>query len=285
MDRRDLWSILVPLTMGIILISIGLKRMRIKPAFYTPSPLCWPGGKKKLVKEILKRIPPHRIYVEPMIGAGHIYWAKTPSEVEVINDINPELMKWYKELKTKEVFNCDLTPSKERFYEIKEKQNRSFCDFLYLTKLSYGCAGEHFGKGSMVKSCLERDDPSKCTVERFANDFDKYRQRMRNTLVLNKDYREVLHKYDSPETFFYIDPPFWRLSCPYGEGGCEVTPQELADAVKDLEGKVLISYNDHPDVREAFKGWKIEEVETKYELQRSVTGKPKQVKELLIRNY
>lgn len=247
------------------------------------SPLCWPGGKRLLVKEILLRIPPHRVYVEPFVGAGHVFWAKEPSEVEVINDLDPGLMKWYKDLKKQPHFNCDLTPNKEKFYRIKAKPRPlSFCDYLHLTKLSYGCTGKYHNLGK-ERQCRDRDDPSTCTVTKLARNFDKFRDRLRRTRILKRDYRDVLKKYDGRDTFFYLDPPFHELACPYVS--CDVNPKQIADAVRKLKGKWLLSYNDHPDVRAAFKGYRIEEVQTRYELQRSSTGTSKPVGELLINNY
>ena len=62
----------------------------------------------------------------------------------------------------------------------------------------------------------------------------------------------------------------------------------LAEAVKNLKGKVLISYDDHPDVKKAFKGshWKIEKVKIKYGFETIKPGeKHREEDELLIRNY
>ncbi len=246
------------------------------------SPLCWPGGKRRLVKRILSRIPPHRVYVEPFVGAGHVFWAKEPSKVEVINDLDPGLMKWYKDLKKRSRFACDMTPNKEKFYRIKAKPRPlSFCDYFHLIKLSYGCKGTRHDSGK-ERQCLKREDPSMCNVSKFTGKFGEYGKRLRDTIILNGDYRKVLKKFDGPDTFAYLDPPFHELSCPYVS--CDVNPRQIAGALRRLKGKWLLSYNDHPDVRAAFKGYRIEKVQTRYEMQRKVTGTSKPVVELLISN-
>lgn len=244
------------------------------------SPLCWPGGKRLMVKNILLRIPPHRIYVEPFVGAGHVYWAKEPSKVEVINDLDPGLMKWYQDLKKRSRFSCDMTPNREKFYRIREKPRPlSFCDYLHLLKFSYGCKGRNYSP-SKIEKCLEREDPSTCTVNKLADNFGEFRDRLSRTRILKRDYRDILKKFDGPDTFFYLDPPFHELSCPYVS--CDVDPRQIADAVRGLRGKWLLSYNDHPDVRAAFKGYKIEKFENQYSMDESSV---QQVYELLIRNY
>ena len=235
------------------------------------------------MKEILPRIPPHRVYVEPFVGAGHVFWAKQPSEVEVINDIDPGLMKWYQDLKERPRFACDMTPDRKKFHRIKKKPKPlGFCDYFHLIKLSYGCKGERHDRGK-ERQCIKRADPSTCNVSKFTRNFDESRKRLGHTIILNGDYRKVLKRFDSRETFVYADPPFHDKPCQYVS--CDVDPWQIADALRNLKGKWLLSYNDHPDVRAAFKGYRIEKVQTRYEMQRNVTGTSKPVVELLISNY
>ncbi|NGY69510.1 DNA adenine methylase, partial [Clostridium perfringens] len=44
------------------------------------------GGKSKLRKEIISMMPAHVCYVEPFFGAGWVYFGKSKSKIEVIND-------------------------------------------------------------------------------------------------------------------------------------------------------------------------------------------------------
>src|SRR5690349_4140510 len=59
-------------------------------------PLTYYGGKQKLAKHILPLIPKHTLYCEPFFGGGAIFFAKEPSEIEVINDNNGDLINFYK---------------------------------------------------------------------------------------------------------------------------------------------------------------------------------------------
>ena len=60
------------------------------------TPLAYYGGKQKLVPVILPLIPAHDIYIEPFVGGGALFWAKKPSNLEVINDNNRELINFIK---------------------------------------------------------------------------------------------------------------------------------------------------------------------------------------------
>src|ERR1041384_3025711 len=62
-------------------------------------PLTYFGGKQMLAKHILALIPKHNLYCEPFFGGGAIYFAKAPSEIEVVNDSNGDLINFYRVVK------------------------------------------------------------------------------------------------------------------------------------------------------------------------------------------
>ncbi len=63
------------------------------------TPIAYYGGKQQLASRIIGLIPEHRIYVEPFFGGGAVFWAKEPSEVEIVNDTNGELINFYRVLR------------------------------------------------------------------------------------------------------------------------------------------------------------------------------------------
>src|ERR1041385_4130383 len=65
------------------------------------TPITYYGGKQTLVKRLLALIPPHDLYCEPFFGGGALFFAKPPSNVEVINDTNGEVMVFFKVVQTK----------------------------------------------------------------------------------------------------------------------------------------------------------------------------------------
>ena len=95
----------------------------------------------------------------------------------------------------------------------------------------------------------------------------------------------MIELFDKPETFFYLDPPYFGCENYYGDGIFSRDDfKKLSDILKTLKGKFILSINDHPKTREIFKGFKIAKVKTNYNAGAWI-GKNKPVTELLISNY
>jgi DNA adenine methylase len=60
------------------------------------TPITYYGGKQLMVRHILPMIPEHNLYCEPFAGGAAIFFAKQPSEVEILNDTNRELINFYR---------------------------------------------------------------------------------------------------------------------------------------------------------------------------------------------
>jgi D12 class N6 adenine-specific DNA methyltransferase len=60
------------------------------------TPIPYYGGKQQLASTIISIIPNHKIYVEPFFGGGAVFFSKAPSLVEVINDLNLEMVNFYR---------------------------------------------------------------------------------------------------------------------------------------------------------------------------------------------
>ena len=58
-------------------------------------PITYYGGKQKMAQHVIPVIPPHRLYAETFFGGGAIFFQIEPSEVEVVNDTNKELINFY----------------------------------------------------------------------------------------------------------------------------------------------------------------------------------------------
>lgn len=58
-----------------------------------------PAGKKRLADRLVSLLPAHKTYVEPFAGSAAVLFAKEPSEVEVLNDADSEIVEAYRTVK------------------------------------------------------------------------------------------------------------------------------------------------------------------------------------------
>lgn len=63
------------------------------------TPISYYGGKQSMLPLILTKVPPHRVYTEPFAGGAAVFWAKRPSKLEVLNDLNGEVVNFYQVLR------------------------------------------------------------------------------------------------------------------------------------------------------------------------------------------
>jgi DNA adenine methylase len=96
------------------------------------------------------------------------------------------------------------------------------------------------------------------------------------------DYREVIEKYDAEDALIYLDPPYSELKKNWAYN-FYTSMEEVYDTVKKIKGKFILSYDNHPDVKEKFKDFFIKEVHTKYSLNN--LGVQSSTKEVLISNF
>ena len=241
------------------------------------------GGKTKIAKEIISLMPDHKTYVEAFVGGGSIYFRKPLVEINVINDKDKDIIDIYRDMRDvgldtkKMIFKAtrhafDKLKKEKKFVSKKERLFRN----IYISKFSYA--------GNRQTYWGEKEDVRKIGTkhgEIIKRNAERYIAKLKKTHILNKDFRNVIRDYDSPTTLFYFDPPYSYA----GKGHYKVvgiTPEEVYNAVKNIKGKFILSYDNSDVIRKTFKNFHIKKIKTTYEL--SGTRQP-DVTELLISNF
>jgi DNA adenine methylase len=102
-------------------------------------------------------------------------------------------------------------------------------------------------------------------------------------MIENLPWQECVKRYDRAHTFFYADPPYWETEG-YGVPFPFEEYQVLASAMRTCKGKMMVSINDHPQIREAFDGLVMHDLEITYTVGVEREGR-KASKELVITNW
>lgn len=244
----------------------------------------WLGGKRRLAEPILDLFPAHTCYVEAFCGAAAIFFAKQPSDVEVLNDINGELVNLYRVVQhhleefvrqfkwaitSRQVFEWEQMKQPETLTDIQRAAR-----FFYLQKLSFGgrVEGQNYGTATTSGPRLN--------LLRLEEDLRHAHLRLYGANVENLPWHEVVTKYDRPHTLFYLDPPYWQTEGYGVEFGFEQY-ERMAELARTVQGSMVISINDHPEIRRVFADFRHQELGISYTVG---GGAGSQAKELLIWN-
>ena len=73
------------------------------------------------------------------------------------------------------------------------------------------------------------------------------------TDVRNNDFQQVIEEFDSPSTYIYLDPPYWKTENYYSNHDFDRADHErLAKVLKEVQSKFSLSYYDFDLLHEWF---------------------------------
>lgn len=250
------------------------------------SPLAYVGGKSKLSKTIIDMIPSHKSYCEVFAGAAWVFFRKEPSKYEAINDLDSDLISFYRVLQNHlEEFLKQfkwLLSSREWFYDWKRQQDaggltdiQRAARYYYLQRHAFGgrVKARTFGTAPMSNPRIN--------LLRIEEELTAVYLRLAGVVIEHLSWQEFMKRYDKGETFFYLDPPYYKA--PYYEHNLELNDYaEMAEILAGIKSKFILSINDHKKMRDVFKGLKIKPVQLNYTVSK---GEQKKATELLISNF
>lgn len=221
----------------------------------------WAGGKSRLLGKILPRIPRHRTYVEPFAGGLAVLLAKPRSPVEVINDLNGDLVSLYRCAQ----WHLDALWAEVEFMLMSRRnvadlvaqpgltELQRAARFLVLNRASFG------GNGKTFAVSKASPPPSRANVAQLLRDLNA---RLDKVAIENSPYERILALYDSPETCFFLDPPYLASTASHYAGWDQVQMQTFADRVLALRGAWVVTVDDSEFTRHAFRGCQITPIRT-----------------------
>ena len=256
------------------------------------TPITYYGGKQKMLNEILPKIPKHKVYVEPFFGGGAVFFAKPPSEAEIVNDSNSKLVTFYRTMR--DDFEGLKTLVDETFHS--RTQHRE-ADAIYKSDITDELktawsvwVQTNMSFGAMIGGGFGYDRGGKCALKlsnKKENFTAAYKERLRKVTIENNDVLKIIKVYDSPETFFYLDPPYVSANQGHYAGYTAENFRDLLNVCANMQGKFLLSTYPEEMLLEEFvpnNGWKTE----RHEKSLAVDGRRKENKikiECLTWNY
>lgn len=255
------------------------------------------GGKYFLRHWLVKKMPAHTLYCEPFIGAGHLLFAKTPSTVEVINDIDNHLINFFEVMRDhgkrqRLIETLNYLPYSRivwREMRIRWKQDNipndsieRAVEWFYLNKSTF--SGDQKRGGFAIPSCTGRNTAT--TFRNTIESLDVTARRLKNATIENLDYKDCILKYDSQGSLFYCDPPYVGVEGYYGDSFAHEDHYSLAELLHGVKGKAMITHYQNSLYDDLYRDWYRHEYATFKGSYKAVAGgqKPK-AKETLYTNY
>ena len=239
--------------------------------------ICRTGRKKSLAPVITKSAPKKfDKYVESFVGTGDIYFAlNLDHNVKAyLNDIDPVISNFHKLVKT----NPSGNPEQFRDYSLEQvrrlDKKTNPTAYQKIAQTIFRTCGSYGGKG-MGKLYKNPDIIPKL------KSIPKVAEYMKNTTITKGDWKKTF-KYDSPTTFFYLDPPYEASKGLYKQP--DIDYEDLANRMRKLKGKVMLSINKSPEIKKLFKGFRIKTVLLKWKGGATQIGKDNR-EEYIITNY
>lgn len=240
-------------------------------------PVSWFGGKQWLGRIIHRYTPPHTRFVDLFTGSAAILFAKPPSPIEIINDLDSGVVNFYRVLrdpaKLAELQRLlSLTPYSREEFRHCSKHWETYSDDV-LRAWAWYVAIRQARSGVFSTSWAREKDHSRQgiarKVSRWLSSIERLPEihaRLQGIQIENLDFRRIIQSFDHPEAWFYADPPYvWdtRSSGGYSHEMTDGDHVDLVGLLLNLKGMCLLSGYKTPlyePLEES--GWLREEFET-----------------------
>lgn len=255
------------------------------------SPFGYLGGKSRLADRIVERLPSdHLCYCEPFCGAAWILFRKAPSKVEVINDMDGELVTFWRVIQnhleeflrfyryaivSRTIFDLQNMTDPRTLTDVQRSVR-----YFYIQRLAFG--GKTFDRtfGTSATS------GSKLNISTLEDRLLEVHWRLQKVVVEHLDACDCITRYDRPTTLFYADPPYYG-TCGYAVSWGEADYERLRKTMAGIQGRFILSLNDVAAVRDIFKEFRIRKISTRYQVANGrgeKAGRHEDRSELLIDN-
>lgn len=212
------------------------------------APVSYPGNKEYELEHILPHLPQTGMFVDVFGGTGVVLLNRKPSKVEVFNDRNSGLTALYQCIWDKKLLEqlCErlrfIAHSREAFvwsrdtWETCTDTVERAARWYYCVQCSFIKKGKYFGRSVSAKTNFAK------TIQPELSLWYEIHQRISPTVQIeNQDWRQILKDYDTLDTVFYLDPPYYESHGIYQVEMPDRDHVELMERIQSLRGFVAIS--------------------------------------------
>jgi len=231
------------------------------------SPVPYFGSKQRIAPWIVSLLPTHEHYVEPFAGGLSVLLAKTPSRMETVNDLDGQLMTFWRMLRDRpdELLRaCALTPHSraehDAAYEDAPGDDLETARRVWV-RLSQGRGGTQRRTGwRQYMNPAGTSTPMPGCLDGLLDRMAAAAERLRGVSLEALPALDVIGRYGKhPGVLLYVDPPYLGTTRQFAnyrhEMRGDTEHQELAAALADCTATVVLSGYDSPLYDGLYAGW------------------------------
>lgn len=214
--------------------------------------LRYPGSKWRIADQLVSNIPEHKSYLEPYFGSGAVLFNKPPSPIETINDLDDDVINLFQCIRDHSQQLAAMIaaiPYSRKVYDsqfsiVSKDPVDKACAFLIKCWQGYGF------KTSGIKTGWKRDKTGRERAYNLSNWYhlpewiEGIAERLRNIQIEHKPALDLIREFDSPDSFFYLDPPYLlntRSAKQYQHEMTEEDHIQLLETIVHCSAQIMIS--------------------------------------------
>lgn len=230
--------------------------------------LKYPGAKWRLASWILQYMPDHESYLEPFFGSGAVFFNKTPARVETLNDVDGEVVNFFKVCRDKPDELSEkirLTPwaraERDAAYDPTEDSLERARRFAVRCWQTFGASPRKSnGWRNTIGKTIDGGHDNPKLWKRLPECIAEASERLMQAQIENRPALEVMRRYNGENVLIYADPPYVRdtrtaSGDAYNHEMTDADHEELLKVLGEHKGVVLLSGYDTDMYNDMLKGW------------------------------
>ena len=234
--------------------------------------LKYPGSKWNIAGQLVNLIPEHHSYVEPYFGSGAVLFNKPASDIETINDLDSDVVNLFRCIQQDSECLARLvmtTPFSREVYEqqFEEGYNPLMCipdmqraaGFLIKCWQGYGFRTNGYKVGWKNDVVGREKAYALWNWYRLPEWIIGIAERLRMVQIEHRPAIELIKRFDYPDVFMYLDPPYILGARTGKQYKHEMTDEEHEEVLKTIipsKAKIMISGYDTEMYNDYLKDWR-----------------------------
>jgi DNA adenine methylase len=211
------------------------------------TPINYYGSKVMMLPKILPYIPEHKVYTEVFLGGASLFFAKEPAKIEILNDINGNVVNFYKIAKKQfESLKTEIDSTLYSEQEFKEARQ------LYKTSTEkesvmrawgfFVACNQSFMNNPESSWSYSSGKNAATTFQNKKERFDeRYVKRLEHVQVFCRDAVKCLQNTNVENAFHFVDPPYFNADMGPYSGYTEADFERLLIQLESTTGKFLLT--------------------------------------------